>query len=43
MPAPSPRAWEADFIRLWERGATYTAIAQARGGPVGTVKSRMCG
>jgi hypothetical protein len=34
------RPWEAAFIRLWERGATHTAIAQALGCPVGTVKSR---
>ena len=40
MPAPSPRPWEPEFIRLWERGATQAAIAQALGCPVGTVKSR---
>jgi hypothetical protein len=34
------RAWEADFIRLWQAGATHTAIAAALGCPVGTVKSR---
>ena len=33
------RAWEADFIRLWEAGATQAAIAQALGIPLGTVKS----
>jgi hypothetical protein len=30
------RAWEADFIRLWEAGATQAAIAQALGCPLGT-------
>jgi DNA-binding transcriptional MocR family regulator len=40
MPAPSPRAWEPEFIRLWERGATQAAIAEALGVPQGTVKSR---
>jgi DNA-binding transcriptional MocR family regulator len=34
------RAWEADFIRLWQAGATQAQIAQALGIPVGTVKSR---
>ncbi len=34
------RAWEADFIRLWEAGATQAAIAQALGIPVGTVTPR---
>jgi predicted ArsR family transcriptional regulator len=34
------RAWEADFIRLWEAGATQAQIAQALGIPHGTVKSR---
>jgi hypothetical protein len=40
MSASSPRAWEPEFIRLWERGATQAAIAEALGIPVGTVKSR---
>jgi hypothetical protein len=30
------RAWEADFIRLWEAGATQAEIAAALGIPVGT-------
>jgi hypothetical protein len=34
------RAWEPDFIRLWQAGASQAAIAQALGVPVGTVKSR---
>lgn len=34
------RAWEPDFIRLWQAGASQTAMAQALGLPVGTVKSR---
>jgi hypothetical protein len=36
----SPRPWEADFIRLWQAGATQAAIAEALGCPVGTVKTR---
>jgi hypothetical protein len=40
MPAPSPRAWEPDFIRLWESGATQAQIAAALATPQGTVKSR---
>jgi DNA-directed RNA polymerase specialized sigma24 family protein len=39
MPAPSPRPWEAEFIRLWQAGATQAAIAEALGIPIGTVKS----
>jgi hypothetical protein len=35
-----PRPWEAEFIRLWEAGASQAAIAEALGIPVGTVKSR---
>jgi hypothetical protein len=34
------RAWEADFIRLWESGATQGAIAAALGIPPGMVESR---
>ena len=34
------RAREAEFIRLWERGATQAAIAAALGIPHGTVTSR---
>jgi DNA-binding transcriptional MocR family regulator len=34
------RAWEAEFIRLWQAGATQAQIAQALGIPQGTVKSR---
>jgi hypothetical protein len=30
------RAWEREFIRLWQAGATQAAIAQALGIPVGT-------
>jgi hypothetical protein len=33
-------AWESEFIRLWECGATQAQIAQALGIPHGTVKSR---
>jgi hypothetical protein len=33
------RAWEPDFIRLWQAGATQADIAQALGVPVGTVTS----
>jgi hypothetical protein len=29
-------AWEPEFIRLWQAGATQAAIAQALGCPVGT-------
>jgi DNA-binding transcriptional MocR family regulator len=31
---------EATFIQLWQEGASYQAIAQALGCPLGTVKSR---
>jgi hypothetical protein len=31
---------EAEFIALWEQGASYRAIAQAMGCPLGTVASR---
>jgi hypothetical protein len=31
---------EATFITLWQQGASYTAIAQALGCPLGTVASR---
>jgi hypothetical protein len=31
---------EAEFIRLWQEGAGYEAIAQALGCPIGTVASR---
>jgi DNA-binding transcriptional MocR family regulator len=34
------RAWEPEFIRLWQAGATQAQIAQALGIPQGTVKSR---
>jgi DNA-directed RNA polymerase specialized sigma24 family protein len=39
------RAWEAEFIRLWQAGATQAQIAEALGIPHGTVKSRstICG
>ena len=40
MPAPSPRPWEPEFIRLWEAGATQAQIAEALGIPQGTVTSR---
>jgi hypothetical protein len=40
MPAPSPRPWEPEFIRLWQAGATQAQIAEALGIPQGTVKSR---
>jgi Homeodomain-like domain len=31
---------EATFIQLWQEGASYKAIAQALGCPLGTVASR---
>jgi DNA-directed RNA polymerase specialized sigma24 family protein len=31
---------EARFIQLWQQGASYRAIAQALGCPLGTVASR---
>jgi len=31
---------EAEFIQLWQAGASYKAIAQALGCPIGTVASR---
>jgi DNA-binding transcriptional MocR family regulator len=31
---------EAQFIQLWQQGASYQAIAQALGCPLGTVASR---
>ena len=31
---------EATFIELWQQGASYRAIAQALGCPLGTVASR---
>jgi hypothetical protein len=34
------RPWEADFIELWQAGATQAPIAQALGVPVGTVTPR---
>jgi hypothetical protein len=34
------QTWEADFIRLWQAGATQAEIAAALGIPLGTVKSR---
>ena len=40
MPAPSARSWEAEFIQLWQAGASHVDIAHALGCPVGTVKSR---
>jgi DNA-directed RNA polymerase specialized sigma24 family protein len=33
-------AEEATFITLWQQGASYRAIAQALGCPLGTVASR---
>jgi hypothetical protein len=33
-------AEEAQFIQLWNQGASYKAIAAALGGPLGTVASR---
>jgi hypothetical protein len=33
-------AEEAHFIQLWQQGATYAAIADALGIPMGTVSSR---
>jgi hypothetical protein len=39
-PAPSPRSWEPEFIRLWQAGASHVAIAEALGIPIATVKSR---
>jgi Homeodomain-like domain len=38
-PLMTPEA-EAEFIRLWQQGASYRAIAQALGCPLGTVASR---
>ncbi len=32
--------WEADFIHLWQAGASYRELAQALGCPLGTVASR---
>jgi hypothetical protein len=37
------RAWEPEFIRLWQAGASQAAIAQALGIPVGTVRSKSTG
>jgi len=34
------RAWEPEFIQLWQAGATIDVIAAAQGIGVGTVKSR---
>ena len=34
------RAWEPEFIRLWQAGATQAEIAAALAIPIGTVKSR---
>jgi hypothetical protein len=34
------RAWEADFIRLWEAGASQAEMAEALGIPQGTVTPR---
>lgn len=34
------RAWEAEFIRLWEAGATQADIATALGIAAGTARSR---
>jgi hypothetical protein len=34
------RAWEPEFIRRWQAGATQAAIAEALGVPLGTIKSR---
>jgi DNA-directed RNA polymerase specialized sigma24 family protein len=33
-------AEEAQFIQLWQQGASYATIAQALGIPAGTVSSR---
>ena len=38
--APMTPADEATFIELWQQGASYRAIAQALGCPLGTVASR---
>jgi|SRR5919109_4301800 DNA-binding transcriptional MocR family regulator len=40
MPAPSPKPWEPEFIRLWRAGATQAQIAETLGISIGTVKSR---
>jgi len=40
MPTPTSRAWEAEFITLWEAGTEITAMAQRLGIPKGTVQSR---
>jgi DNA-binding transcriptional MocR family regulator len=40
MPEPTLHIWEPEFIQLWQQGATYRAIAQALGCPLGTVASR---
>jgi hypothetical protein len=34
------RAWEAEFIRLWQAGASQADIAAALGCPLGMVESR---
>jgi DNA-directed RNA polymerase specialized sigma24 family protein len=39
-PAPMTPAEEAQFIQLWQQGASYATIAQALGIPAGTVSSR---
>jgi hypothetical protein len=39
MPEPALHIWEPEFIQLWEKGASYKAIAQALVCPLGTVAS----
>jgi DNA-directed RNA polymerase specialized sigma24 family protein len=40
MKRPMTPTDEAQFIQLWQEGASYRVIAQALGCPLGTVASR---